>query len=248
MEEFLPMDARRMFLLKSDFEMFHYIDEDVKEVSYHYHDFFEIYFFIDGAVTYHVNGNIYTPKPGDIILLNDRMPHRLKRVAGGNNQKYERKLIWIDPDFILNNSWAGKSFASCFEPKSSKICRPLRLPEKERKEIDTILHKLEQAYFRNDYGNDVLRIIYFIELLVFINKAQLTSGNQAPMQDISYDPEINMVLEYIYANIDGDLSLDTIAEDLALDKFYLMRKFKQRMGMSTHKYIKQMRLVMAVIY
>ena len=36
------------------------------EIEYHNHDFYEIYFFVSGEVTYIIEGNSYKLKPGDI--------------------------------------------------------------------------------------------------------------------------------------------------------------------------------------
>lgn len=46
----------RQYMVSPDFEFFHYKDDNNLEVEYHYHDFYEIYFFISGRVTYIVEG------------------------------------------------------------------------------------------------------------------------------------------------------------------------------------------------
>ncbi len=240
-----PFSKRRTDLLSSEFEIIHYVDENFKDVAYHYHDFFEIYFFISGKINYHVNGVIYTPKPGDIILLNNRTFHRMSRTSGESSNRYERRVILIDPDFILDNPICGKALSNCFAMDGDDRSRLLRLDPDKRKQIDEIMAKLVAAYACKNYGDDLLRVIYLLELLVHINKAKLEQEDKTLTCDISNDAEINFILEYLNNNIEGDLSLDAIADELSLDKYYLIRKFNERMGLSPHQYIKQIRLVKA---
>jgi AraC-like DNA-binding protein len=225
--------------------MIHYIDEDFKDVAYHYHDFYEIYFIISGDVTYHANGIIYTLKPGDIILLNNKTLHRLRRSDAVSKTRYERMVILVDPDFIHNNSLAGSALAECFDLEAKEKSRLLRLNKEDRAAVDVLLNKFEKAYSGNELGDNILRITSLIELLVFFNRAQLDSEVEAKGEDICKDPEINRILDYFDQNIDSDLSLDAIAAHFSMEKHSLIRKFKQRMGLSPHQYIKKMRLVKA---
>ena len=54
---------------KNTFEVFHYKDESMSEVALHHHDFYEIYFFVSGKVTYNIESRTYTLQPGDIRVL-----------------------------------------------------------------------------------------------------------------------------------------------------------------------------------
>jgi AraC-like DNA-binding protein/mannose-6-phosphate isomerase-like protein (cupin superfamily) len=236
--------AQQMNRLLSEFEIIHYKDDNFKEAAYHYHNYYEIYFFISGDVTYHAKGVIYALNPGDIILLNNKTLHRLSRATDVLTTQYERMVIQIDPDFILNNFLAGDRLANCFDCNINEKSRLLRLKKEDREEIEAIRDKLVTASTRRDYGNDILQINYLIELLVYLNKAQIKSQNVVH-HDIGHDPEINMILAYFEQNIEGDLSLDTIAAALSLEKHSMIRKFKKRMGLSPHQYIKKMRLVKA---
>ncbi len=47
------------------------------------------------------------------------------------------------------------------------------------------------------------------------------------------------------ANLEKDLSLESIARQFYMSKSYLMHKFKEMTGYSAHKYIQQKRLIQA---
>ena len=59
----------RQSMKNKRFEVFHYRDKKLENVSVHHHDFFEIYFFLSGKVTFRVEGKTYHLEPGDLLLI-----------------------------------------------------------------------------------------------------------------------------------------------------------------------------------
>ena len=53
---------------------------------------------------------------------------------------------------------------------------------------------------------------------------------------------LSRVLEYIEANLEGDLALDQLASVACLSRFYFARAFKTAIGRSPHQYVSQRRL------
>jgi AraC family transcriptional regulator len=50
------------------------------------------------------------------------------------------------------------------------------------------------------------------------------------------------VLEYIEANLEGDLTLDNMASIACLSRYHFARAFKQAVGQSPHRYVSAKRL------
>ena len=55
----------------------------------------------------------------------------------------------------------------------------------------------------------------------------------------------DIIIDYIEAHLDEDLSLDKIAKDLNYSKFYIARTFVEKTGKSVYKYIQGRRLTLA---
>ena len=66
----------RQYMITPNFEYFHYVDRSATEIDYHNHDFYEIYFFISGSVTYMIEGKTYKLRPGDILLIHNNELHK----------------------------------------------------------------------------------------------------------------------------------------------------------------------------
>ena len=75
------------------FEVFHYRDKKMDGVGIHHHDFFEVYFFLSGRVSFKVEGRSYHLEPGDLLLIN---PQELHQPDIGTDSVYEGVVLWID--------------------------------------------------------------------------------------------------------------------------------------------------------
>ena len=65
------------------FEVFHYREKKTEKLQVHHHDFFEIYFLLNGQVTFRVEGSDYLLEPGDLLLINPQELHHAQVNPGG---------------------------------------------------------------------------------------------------------------------------------------------------------------------
>lgn len=63
--------------------------------------------------------------------------------------------------------------------------------------------------------------------------------------DITPSPKINQLIAFINDNLTEDLSLDFLANEFYISKYYLSRKFKEFTGLSLYQYIMKKRLLLA---
>ncbi len=234
--------THRQYMVGSNFEFFHYKDEPQLEVEYHNHDFYEIYFFISGKVTYIVEGKSYSLKPGDILLVNNKELHKPIIEPG---RIYERIVIWVNPDFIKRFCTGNSDLFTCFETTSKKKYNLLRPGTEIYSIIRGIVSKLNRACAHLSYGSDVLKETYLIELLVYLNRAYLDNDIGNIEEDTVYDPTINDIIHDINQNLGGDLSLEALSAKFYTSKYHLLRQFKKHTGYTLHSYIHQKRLITA---
>ena len=55
--------------LNGPFRLFYLEDLPAREYTYHYHDFHKLLIFLNGTVSYRVEGREYDLKPGDQVLI-----------------------------------------------------------------------------------------------------------------------------------------------------------------------------------
>ncbi|HOJ09426.1 MAG TPA: AraC family transcriptional regulator [Clostridiales bacterium] len=232
----------RQYMITPDFEYFHYIDRSANEIEYHNHDFYEIFYFMSGNVTYMIEGKSYRLKPGDILLIHNNELHKPLVESGG---VYERIVVWVNPDFLKKQSLYNTNLSLCFEssfPEKNNLIRP----EPEMLDVlKDILAKFENACNSVSYGSNILKDIYLLEFIVYINKSFLQSFGDKLDEDIEYDEKVNNIIKYVNKNLNDDLSLDSLAQKFYLSKYHLLREFKKYTGYTIHQYIHQKRLIMA---
>lgn len=232
----------RQYMEASDFELFYYQDNKPPEVDFHNHDFYEIYLFLSGTVTYIIEGKSYRMKPRDILIINNKELHKAFVEKG---VPYERIVIWLNPDYVKSLNTEKTNLLGVFDSSLLNRYNLLRLDSEAMEYIYTIVDKLGLACKSNTFGSDILRDLYIKELLVYINRVyQISSGKDLEL-DITYNEKVSKIIHYINQNLSEDLSLEAISAKFYLSKYHLLREFKKNTGYTIHRYITQKRLIMA---
>lgn len=230
----------RQYMLKNDYEIYHYLNDDIKSVSIHHHDFYELYYFISGDVKYLIEGKVYYLKQGNLVLINSKELHQAVINSGKNT--YERIVLWIDKEFLQQLSTSKTELAACFESDNKR--NVLELSLEDQKGIRLLLNKIISLENYNGVGYELLYKVYIIELMIYINNLafNVQSGGNI---EIKKSKLIDQIIGYINNHIDEDIIIDDIAREFYISKFHLSRKFKKYTGTTIHRYIIQKKLIEA---
>lgn len=227
-------------MLSSDYEIFHYLNTDLDIISLHHHDFYEIYLFISGDVTYLIEGKSYCLKPGDIILLNSKELHQA--IINKKDSNYERIVLWISRAFLEELSTEKTDLSLCFEGQNRK--NVLRGDIETSKNIKLLLNKLLGLEDYKGIGKELLYKAYIMELMVHLNNLIFNEDIHLGY-DIRKNNLIDGMIEYINNHINEDITLDKLSEHFYLSKYHLSREFKNHTGTTIHRYIVQKKLIEA---
>jgi len=226
--------------LSSDYEIFHYSNNDLAGVSLHHHDFYECYLFISGDVTYLIEGKKYNLEPGDVILINSKELHQA--IINSKDRTYERIVFWINKSFLKDLSTRETDLSLCFESFNRK--NVLRVDFELQQNIRSIFNKLISLERYKGIGYELLYKAYIIELMVHINN--IASNDRVILDvDIKKNNLIEEIIEYINNHIEEETTVDQLSELFYLSKFHLSREFKKHTGTTIHRYIIQKKLIEA---
>ena len=228
--------------LNDNFKIFHIRDKKDIKFEYHHHDFSKIVILIDGDLTYYIEGKAYILKPWDILFVNKNEIHK---PVVNPNKYYERIVIWLNPDFMAKYAQGNNDLLKCFEVAIKNNYNLLRLNMKSIEIIKNLIQDIQNCNNSNEFGSEILKESLFVQLMVLMNRLFLNSDKNRDIEDIQYDKTIEGFLNYINSNLENDLSIDTIASEFFISKYYLMRKFKNQIGSSIHNYVVQKRLILA---
>ncbi|WP_159888453.1 helix-turn-helix transcriptional regulator [Paenibacillus puerhi] len=229
--------------ISTNFKIFHYYDERIDKAGPHQHDFYEIFFFLSGEVTYIVNDVKYKIHPGDILLINAGETHY--PIVNDAHKVFNRMVLWINKDFLNELCTEETDLRSCFTADSK-----IRLITPDVTTYDHIKAAFDYLYQNSNmdfYGKDVMLRSYLEQLLVQINSINMHFNMLFQTENMEQDLLIDSVLNYISRNFQNDLSLDHIAERFYLNKYNLNRRFRKYTGITMYKFIIEKRLEYAKV-
>lgn len=228
-------------MIRPDFECYHYLDPTPPDVEFHEHEFYEVFFFLSGKVSYNIEGRTYLLRPGDILLTDNQDIHKPEVQLG---KPYERYVVWITPEFLHGLEKYGSRLTDCFKDASRKKYKLIRPDEEAVAHLKKILDKIVECRKSTEFGSDTLECIYLCEFMVFLNRAYFATSDMI-REDITENEKINKVVAYINDNLAEDLTLDRLAEICYISKSYLSHQFKAYTGLTLFQFIIKKRLTVA---
>ena len=221
------------------FEVFHYREPRVGGVEVHHHDFYEVYYLLDGQVEYWVDGRIIRMEPGDLLLINPQELHR--PLVGSDRDRYERIVLWIQKDYLENMASGKNKLSRCFDQSlPNRICPA----DAERPILKARMHELVREFYSRDFGSGLCAQGLFLQLMVQLNRLALRTDDP-DREESQMSALVQQTMNYIRDNISLPLSLEGIASHLYVSKYHLSHAFSREVGVSVYRYIMLRRLLLA---
>jgi len=229
--------------LNEDFRLFHLKDSRAQKLNYHYHEFDKLILFLGGKVSYTVEGVTYFLQPWDVLLVQHNMIH-LPIIDP--SEPYERVVIWLGRNWIEKHSDAGEALDTCFDTARQRGFHLLRFGADRRLYYMQVIQQLEEALRSGEFGAARLADTLCQQLLIAVNRDILRDRTaQEQVDSYKVDPKMDEILRYIAEHLGEDLSIDALAKEFYLSRYYLMHRFKAVTGYTLHQYISQKRLLLA---
>ena len=241
-------DERQSMLDDGEYEVYEKQGPPTGAMNYHYHDFYEIIYILDGEFASLVQDKNYSLHKGDFLLIDRNVMHRYSYVEK-RHESSRRIVMWVTDRMLSElGDYAGGLQAGlerCFEKNGARVCHfPVYYEELLRGflmklAMDSIVDGEEADYRRvMDRGYLTLFFSYLNQLCV--RKEYLLAG-----EEMADDPLVHRVSEYIDSHIEEDIFVDDIAEQVHMSKYYMIRKFKELTGLTIHSYLIRKRLIKA---
>lgn len=232
----------RQKMQSNTFEVFHYKDTHMQEVALHHHDFYEIYFFLSGNVSYNIESHSYLLTPGDILLI---APNELHQpLFAPDKQNYERIVLWINKVFLEQFNFSGSPVTRCFDTSNPTHTNLIRPDGSHRELLYFLTQQLLSERGSGAYATELYSMSCLAQILVLLNRlAERVDSKQEPKTNT--DSVVYRILGYINEHFNEELSLDDLANKFFISKYHLSREFNRVVGTSVHRYMIQKRLILA---
>lgn len=207
--------------------------------SSHFHDYYEIYYLLEGKRRYFINHCLYDVMPHDIILVNKGDIHQVHNMA--SDEKHVRYLITFSDSFLngLGSEFDRDFLMKIFESKK------IHVPESMQNAFNMLLHRAETKIKQTDICSQYIAKLNVLEMLVDLNK--FSAKNTYPLIDdlTVYENSIQEVCRYICNYYNKPISLDQMAKIAYMSPTYFSKKFKRVTGFGFNEYLNNVRIKMA---
>lgn len=228
----------RQYMQPVDFELFYYNDTALKSVAAHQHGYYEFYFFLEGGVKYHLGGKSCLLEYGDCLLIPPGLPHYPEFLS--HDKPYRRFVFWLGMDYYKKLCQSNGELSYGFDYAISHQAYRLRTDIVTAQEIQGRLTELIEEMGGGRVFHRLAAELMAVSFLVYINRLLYDSLHRksAVYENVLY---LN-ICDYINRNLEGDLSLDSLAAFFYVSKYHISHIFKDNMGIPLHQYILKKRL------
>lgn len=232
----------RQTMQRDTFEVFHYREPRPNAVEVHHHDFYEVYYLLDGEVEYWVDGRIIRMLPGDLLLINPMELHR--PILDEASPIYERIVLWINREYLESLFSDQTKLSGCFDTTLPAHTHLIRPAASERSALTARMGELVREFYSRDFGSDLCAYGLFLQFMVQLNRMAVHTGQEQEEAE-QLSALVQQALHYIGENISEELSLESIAGQFYVSKYHLAHAFSREVGVSVYRYIMMRRLLMA---
>lgn len=241
---------KRQYMQKEDFELYYYSDQQPQQVPVHTHDHYEFYFFLDGRVAIRIQRKLVRLQAGDVVIIPPGVRHQAVQDPGHADKPappYKRFVLWISQDYLQKLMSPGSDYsillqASHSAPRSGRV---LHMDEITFNSIQARIFSLLEEIHTARFGREVFIFLGLADLLMRLTRTAYEQENRTALSGPSGSLYENTV-RYIENHIEEPLTLDVLADNLHTGKYYLAHLFKEKNGISLHRYITDKRLSLSL--
>ncbi|MDR7238871.1 AraC family transcriptional regulator [Neobacillus drentensis] len=217
--------------------------------EFHSHQEYEIYFFHSGDCKYLINNRIYELQPGDIILLDGMTLHKPNP---GTSSPYTRSMLHFSPTWLqeLLNALGIPNLLDPFKKLNNCLLRTGydengQFVDGRIKEIaaslEHIVEEAQQTGKKNEFLEAEVKL-ELVQLLLGIYKMSQKQLSQITSKKSEKELHAEEIASWINDHYKRKVSLDKIASELNLSKYYASHVFKEVTGFTVMEYVMACRL------
>lgn len=206
--------------------------EDIRPAYLHYHDVYELYYFLDGERNYLTHSKIYPLETDWVTLTRPYVVH------GTNGKKYERLLIFFSEDFL----------STYFQSPMIELFHEVFSVDAISAQVIRKTPRIKELFFlieKDSTANDLkMAAIHLGELLLLLYKAIKLTPTQTNTSTLP--TKMQEILAYISNNVSTIKTLDQVAEHFFVSKSHLFHQFKSSTGFTFVEFLTKLKISRAL--
>lgn len=213
--------------------------------SKHYHDYFEIYYYLGANMEYFVGDKNYALKKNNLLLIDKCVFHKTSYEPGSEN---ERVLIGFSDEVLrlfADNTLKEKILALFQSNSKLDFNSPGHLET-----IHNLIFNIVSNYYSpSAYNMETSRLNLAELLLRLVEYADknMAANIREINQHRKSENSVVEIIKYINENYNAKITLDSLVDKFFVNKYYLCHIFKHETGLSIIDFVNNKRLSEAEI-
>lgn len=205
----------------------------------HYHECYEVVFYISANVEAYLDEQHYTLNFHDILLI---PPLKMHKLIYSECQNYIRYVFYFTQEHI-EKAFSPLSLKKALAFFRNPGCNKLSLSAPEYLRMNGIFRNMYEHKLSASHKNRDLLSTY---ASVILQELYLSFESQSPQkQEPAELTPVEQILKYINENYSKSITLEDLEEHFYLNKSYICRIFRKTMGISVINYLHYKRVLAA---
>lgn len=240
----LDASDERQYMLNGSYEVYEKCGAPTGAEVFHYHDFYEIIYVLEGEYAGTVEDRTYYLKKGDFLLIDRNVMHKYYHMEGRHDSS-KRIILWASEELLRSIAKGSGELMGCFKKEEARACH---FPVYYEEMLRGYLWKLaqEKAPCAAVAGaKEILDMAYMAVFFVYLNELCTKNEYAFSKEYTQFEPMVCEVSDYIDLHIKERISVEELAGHVHMSKYYFLRRFKELTGMTVHSFVTNKRLIRA---
>ena len=201
--------------------------------TYHYHNAYELFLFIEGKASMYYDEEYHPMNPGDLYIIPPNLPHG---AACYDSKVYDRLVVNVREDLLEQLSTGQTDLLAFLQGNTEGKIKVVNLNTKAQKRLIQLVEEVPQETDgEQDFGRDIemnaRAAILLVELNRFISEFHAQSGRKT-------QPKlVENITGYIAEHLTEPITLEVLANQFFITSKYISSVFHKNMGMTLREFI-----------
>lgn len=234
----------RQYMCGDDYEVYEKLGSPTGALAFHYHDFYEIIYVLEGEYSSMIENQTYHLHKGDFLLIDQNVMHKYHYIEKKHDSS-RRIILWVTARMLAELSDGEMDLAACF---SNRDFCAWHFPVYYEEMLRGFLLKLAMSEIMEGESAGVKKVLdrgYLTLFFAYLNLLCRRREYLFKEEELITHPLVEQAAGYIDLHISEKITVDDLAEQVHMSKYYFLRKFKELTGVTAHCFITDKRLIKA---
>ena len=223
--------------------------EDYKMAQNHFHNYYELFYVRQGSCRFFLDKAVYDLRAGDYIIIPPGVVHYNRYLS----QSLRDNIYFREKDLITGPPFAAASLAEARQQEGSDTALPKKLldqlttpclvhiPGAHRQIFEELLNNMLQDD-RLDDERTADSLMLQLRLFFLYSDRYCVVHQKETVRASEGDQDILAAAQYIAANFQLPITLDSLADQAGLSPSYFSKRFRNVVGMGMKEFLTTVRL------